>query len=80
MTSNGNEFSLIYSTSGQVQGPYSTPVLIFSSVPDPGCVGYCDNYAGAAYPFWRGADASEVVISWSWNGGAETQMALVTFS
>lgn len=81
MTSNQNDFYLTYSTTGQVQGPYSTPVSIFQSVPDTGCGGLdCGNYAGTAYPFWRGPDASEAIISWSWNGGAETQMALITFS
>lgn len=83
MTSDGNDFYLIYSSSGQVQGPYdsSPPLQIFQSTPDLGCGGAdCGNYAGTAYPFWRGPDAQEVVISWSWDGGKETQMALITFS
>ncbi len=82
MTSFQNEIYLIYSTTGNVQGPYTEPVLLFETCPsvhDTPPVA-CGNYAGSAYPFWRGSDASEVILSWSVNGGAETQMALVTFS
>ena len=74
MSSWQNQMYLIYSTTGDVQGPYTEPVLVFDT-----CSG-CGNYAGSAYPFWRGSDASEVILSWSVNGGDETQMALVTFS
>lgn len=80
MTSDQNEIYLIYSTSGLVQGPYSDPVEIFESCPTINQGVDCGNYAGTAYPFWRGPDASEVILSWSVKGGAETQMALVTFS
>ena len=76
MTTFQNEIYLIYSTTGNVQGPYTEPVLLFETCPSIAC----GNYAGSAYPFWRGSDASEVILSWSVNGGAETQMALVTFS
>ena len=74
MTNDQNDFWLTYSTTGSLQGPYSYPVDIFAT-----CAG-CGNYAGSAYPYWRGPDASEVILSWSVNGGAETQMALVTFT
>lgn len=80
MTSDQNEIYLIYSTTGLVQGPYSDPVEIFETCPTISQGVDCGNYAGNAYPFWRGTDASEVILSWSVNGGAETQMALVTFS
>ena len=82
MTSDQNEIYLIYSTSGLVQGPYSDPVQIFQTCPTINLTPSvdCGNYAGFAYPFWRRSDASEVILSWSVNGGAETQMALVTFS
>lgn len=82
MTTYQNQMYLIYSTTGLVQGPYiADPIPLFqtcATIGQPG--GDCGNYAGTAYPFWRGPDASEVILSWSVNGGAETQMALVTFS
>lgn len=65
---------MIYSTTGDLQGPYSEPVLVFDT-----CNG-CGNYAGNAYPYWLGSNASQIMLSWSVGGGAETQMALLTFS
>lgn len=76
-----NEFFITYSTTGKVEGPYVKSYFIFETCPTMPTVD-CHNYAGTAYPYWRGADASEVLLSWTVtpNGMKKTQMGLITFS
>lgn len=73
---------MTYSTSGKVEGPYSKSVVIYESCPTMSEKIDCQNYAGNAYPYWRGADASEVTLSWTVEppGTRKTQMGLITFS
>ena len=76
-----NEIFMTYSTSGKVEGPYNEAKFIYETCPTMPKVD-CHNYAGNAYPYFRGADASELLLSWSvyLNGMRKTQMGLITFS
>lgn len=81
MTDWQNEMFMTYSTSGKVEGPYVKSIFVYETCPTMPEVD-CHNYAGNAYPYFRGADASEVLLSWTamTNGMRQTQMGLITFS